>query len=150
MRKEIWLVVSIRYRKSISWMRSALSSARQMIRESYANWHPEFIISHKQTGQRQVKPLSAPNKTSDVKKADFKVGFFIEQNFLTENSIPISTKNPQQRQQVREDIVDIEIDIQGSRNVISFTAIDNLLYVKQYVGRKNRNCNNRDCEMQCR
>ena len=51
---------------------------------------------------------------------------------------PVSAENTQQHQQIRKDVVQIQINRQRRRHIIRFTAIDDALQIHQQQGRENR------------
>ena len=56
----------------------------------------------------------------------------------SEPLFPVAAENTQQHQQIRKNVVQIQINRQRRRHIIRFTAIDDALQIHQQQGRENR------------
>ena len=64
--------------------------------------------------------------------------------------VAVAAENPEQRQQVDENVIQIQVDRERSGDVIRLTAVHDALHVEQDVGGENHDCHDRNREHQRR
>src|SRR5690606_455376 len=84
-------------------------------------------------GQKKWTGVASPAHFNETSSATFSMSRR-QRHF---SLLAVAPENAQQHQQIGEDVVQVEIDRQGGRNVVGFAAADHPLQVDQQKGREN-------------